>query len=117
MMKTTLWPRSWNWRSFERRTVWPRWMSGLDGSNPALTRSGALVLKDFSSFARSDSSEMISTALRFSSFSCWLAFTGFAGGGLESFYAQCDLMGRRVHFDHARLDLGPDREVRGEVGR
>src|SRR3954451_1337853 len=40
MIRTTVWPRSWNSRSFRRNTVWPRWMSGAVGSIPSLTRSG-----------------------------------------------------------------------------
>src|SRR3954451_17739058 len=38
-IRTTLWPWSWNSRSFCRTTVWPRWMSGAVGSRPSLTRS------------------------------------------------------------------------------
>src|SRR3954471_4842875 len=40
MIRTTLWPRSWNSRSFCRTTVCPRWMSGAVGSIPSFTRSG-----------------------------------------------------------------------------
>src|SRR3984885_12226605 len=40
MINTTVWPRSWNSRSFWRTTVKPRWMSGAVGSIPSFTRSG-----------------------------------------------------------------------------
>ena len=40
MISTTVWPRSWNSRSFCSTTVKPRWMSGAVGSIPSLTRSG-----------------------------------------------------------------------------
>src|SRR4051794_27368009 len=40
MISTTVWPSSWNSRSFWRTTVWPRWMSGAVGSIPSFTRSG-----------------------------------------------------------------------------
>ena len=40
MIRTTVWPSSWNSRSFSRTTVWPRWMSAVVGSMPSLTRSG-----------------------------------------------------------------------------
>src|SRR5215218_619096 len=40
MISTTLWPSSWNSRSLRSTTVWPRWMSGVVGSTPSLTRSG-----------------------------------------------------------------------------
>ena len=40
MINTTVWPASWKARSFIRTTQWPRWMSGLVGSTPNLTRSG-----------------------------------------------------------------------------
>src|SRR5918999_576009 len=38
MIRTTWWPRSWNSRNLRRTTVWPRWMSGVVGSTPSLTR-------------------------------------------------------------------------------
>src|SRR5918999_4698176 len=43
MISTTWWPRSWNSRSLRRTTVWPRWMSGVVGSTPSLTRSAGPV--------------------------------------------------------------------------
>src|SRR3954447_4213658 len=39
-IRTTVWPASWNSRSFCRTTVWPRWRSGAVGSRPSFTRSG-----------------------------------------------------------------------------
>src|ERR1700759_1257780 len=40
MIRTTVWPSSWNSRSFCSTTAWPRWMSADVGSTPSLTRSG-----------------------------------------------------------------------------
>ena len=40
MISTTVWPASWKARSFSSTTQCPRWMSGLVGSIPSLTRSG-----------------------------------------------------------------------------
>ena len=40
MISTTVCPASWKARSLFRTTQWPRWMSGLVGSTPSLTRSG-----------------------------------------------------------------------------
>ena len=39
-MSTTLCPISCSCRSFRRPTVWPRWMSLLEGSKPILSRRG-----------------------------------------------------------------------------
>src|SRR3954449_12739042 len=41
MIRTTVWPSSWNSRSFSRTTVCPRWMSGAVGSMPSFTRKGS----------------------------------------------------------------------------
>lgn len=60
MMRTTLWPSSWNWRIFLRTTAWPRCRSGLVGSAPSLTVRGRPSL----SLARSSSSGTISSAPR-----------------------------------------------------
>src|SRR3954470_3572269 len=60
MMRTTVWPASWNSRSFWRTTVWPRWMSAAVGSSPSLTRSG----RPPASFSASAPRGSSSTALR-----------------------------------------------------
>ena len=44
-MSTTVWPRSWNSRSFWRTTVWPRWRSLAVGSMPSFARSGRPVAR------------------------------------------------------------------------
>ena len=38
-MTTTVWPKSWSWRSLRRPTAWPRVRSGALGSKPILRRS------------------------------------------------------------------------------
>src|SRR5215213_9312805 len=60
MMRTTVWPRFWNSRSFRSTTVWPRWMSGVVGSTPSFTRSG----RPFPSCRSSSPSGSASTAFR-----------------------------------------------------
>src|SRR3954470_13256665 len=60
MIRTTLWPRSWNSRSFCRTTVCPRWMSGAVGSIPSFTRSG----RPSASFASSSPFGSASAAFR-----------------------------------------------------
>ena len=40
MIRTTVWPRSWNWRSLRSGTACPRCRSGAVGSTPSLMRSG-----------------------------------------------------------------------------
>ena len=40
MMRTAVWPASWNWRSLRSTTVWPSVRSGRLGSTPSFTRSG-----------------------------------------------------------------------------
>src|SRR4029453_8146036 len=40
MIRTTVWPRRWNWASLRRTTAWPRVRWAEDGSMPSLTRSG-----------------------------------------------------------------------------
>src|SRR3954451_11933652 len=60
MISTTVWPSSWNSRSFRSTTVWPRWMSGVVGSTPSFTRSG----RPFASCRSSSPSGRASTAFR-----------------------------------------------------
>src|SRR5919108_2892888 len=60
MISTTVWPSSWNSRSFRSTTVWPRWMSGVVGSTPSFTRSG----RPFASWRSSSPSGSASTAFR-----------------------------------------------------
>src|SRR5215210_7660071 len=60
MIRTTVWPSSWNSPSFRSTTVWPRWMSGVVGSTPSFTRSGF----PFASLRSSSPSGRASTAFR-----------------------------------------------------
>src|SRR3954451_23764914 len=60
MISTTVWPSSWNSRSFRSTTVWPRWMSGVVGSTPSFTLSG----RPFPSCRSSSPSGSASTAFR-----------------------------------------------------
>src|SRR3954452_15500638 len=63
-IRTTLWPRSWNSRSFCRTTVWPRWMSGAVGSRPSLARSWRPSRAASSSLRSRSPSGRASTAFR-----------------------------------------------------
>src|SRR5690606_1721992 len=63
-------PRSWNCLSFCSATVWPMWMSGLDGSSPIFTLSGRPVTTDSATFRASSSSGTISTVPRRMTASC-----------------------------------------------
>ncbi len=76
MISTTVWPRSWNSRSFCSTTVKPRWISGAVGSMPSLTRSG----RPCASLARRPPSGRQSTALRVRK-AASLAALGVVGGG------------------------------------
>ena len=60
MISTTVWPGSWNSRSFCSTTVWPRCRSAAVGSRPSLTRSGRPPASRSASAPRGRSS----TALR-----------------------------------------------------
>src|SRR5215210_5326532 len=60
MIRTTVWPSSWNSPSFRSTTVWPRWMSGVVGSTPSFTRSG----RPCPSWRSSSPSGRASTAFR-----------------------------------------------------
>src|SRR5260221_11679842 len=58
MMRTAVWPSSWNIRRTSSTTRWPTWMSGAVGSMPSLTRS----LSPASRRRRRFASSWISTA-------------------------------------------------------
>ena len=62
MRKTTRCPISWKCFILRMTTVWPRCRSGAEGSKPTLIVSGFEVPRERSSFARSSSARMISTA-------------------------------------------------------
>src|SRR3954451_8146137 len=63
-MRTTVWPRSWNSRSFCRTTVCPRWMSAAVGSRPSFTRSRRPCRAASSSLRSRPPSGSASTAFR-----------------------------------------------------
>src|SRR5215210_2466062 len=73
MISTTVWPASWNSRSFWSTTVWPRWTSAAVGSRPSLTRSG----RPSASRRSSAPAGRQSTALR----ARWAAVRAASGAG------------------------------------
>src|SRR3954447_8072379 len=89
-MRTTVWPASWNSRSFRRTTVWPTWMSGAVGSMPSLTRSGRPSASACASFAASAPSGRQSTAFRARyAAAAWAAELVTAGLGAASEPGSC----------------------------
>src|SRR4051812_30942843 len=97
MMMTAVWPRSWNWQSLRRGTVWPRWTSIPVGSMPYLTRSGLPVLTLRSSFLRSSSSGTTCSTPRRIRTSC--SSTGFTRASAIELEAIGRLKGARIMGD------------------
>src|SRR4051812_29985825 len=86
-IRTTLWPRSWNSRSFWRTTVWPRWMSAAVGSRPSFARSGRP--------SRAASSSLRSSPPRGRASTAFGVRTAAASGGPESIRPNAGVAPRR----------------------